>query len=156
MPHYKNGRQAKVGDPVIGTVFNTKGTVSGTLMSVTPGSDFCSCLVGFLVTNPIGVDAAMDSAPPMAAVNKLRPVGHKSEQHGTVGQDMSTYFCQDYSECKHLYHADDALDVTQKNAVPYGWTPPPPLEPAVPTPPPVDNAHVADGCEKFSSPTPAA
>jgi hypothetical protein len=32
----------------------------------------------------------------------------------------------------------------------------PSVEPATSTPPPpVDNAHVAEGCEKFSTPTPA-
>jgi hypothetical protein len=46
--HYKNGREAKVGDPVIGTAYNTKGVIVGRMVSITPGSASCNCTVAFV------------------------------------------------------------------------------------------------------------
>jgi hypothetical protein len=104
MPHYKNGREAKVGDPVIGTVFNTKGTIAGTLLSVTPGEDCCSCLVGFMQTKYEFDPGVISMAKRDVPVRE-----HGSEQHGSSGAKMKTHWCEDYSECKHLHHAGDAL-----------------------------------------------
>jgi hypothetical protein len=46
--HYSNGRLAKVGDKVVGKVYNLEERISGTLLSITPGPDNCSALVGYL------------------------------------------------------------------------------------------------------------
>jgi hypothetical protein len=43
--HYKNGREAKVGDPVIGTGYNIKGVIAGIVAGLTPGSDTCNIRV---------------------------------------------------------------------------------------------------------------
>lgn len=46
MPHYANGREAKVGDYVVGKCYNTPEIVSGRLLAVTPGYLTCNCTVG--------------------------------------------------------------------------------------------------------------
>jgi hypothetical protein len=96
--HYVNGREAKVGDLVVGKLFNTKGLVSGTLVSLTPGNDSCSAMVGFLETKPVE--------------EILRPPTHfvmtsGTEQHGNAGALATTFATFDYSECKYLLHVED-------------------------------------------------
>lgn len=96
--HYKNGREAKVGDPVVGKTYNTQGaTISGTLISLTPGPDSCSCEVGYLAVQE-------------AEAREDRPVRLAgSEQHGNAGARVVVGYRADYSECKNLLHAEDAL-----------------------------------------------
>ncbi len=95
--HYKNGREAKVGDLVIGKTYNTGGkTITGTLISLTPGPDSCSCEVGYLAVQP--AENALERNP-------VRICG--SEKHGSDGPRVVTSFKVDYSECKNLLHADD-------------------------------------------------
>lgn len=98
--HYMNGRQANVGDPVVGTVFNHKGVVAGTLVSLTPGPDSCSAMVGFLMTT---INGTLLKDPYAHAV---RVQG--TEQHGSGGISAVTFYKQDYTECRHLVHAEDA------------------------------------------------
>jgi len=102
--HYKNGREAKVGDHVVGTCFNTKDEndqlkiISGTLISLTPGNDSCSAMVGFVQTvleNELVWNSQI-----------VRYQG--TEGHGTAGPKMFTEYKQDYTECKYLIHAEDA------------------------------------------------
>jgi hypothetical protein len=51
MPHYKDIREARVGDSVQGVTNNLGGrTVVGTILSLTPGSESANCQVGFLDT----------------------------------------------------------------------------------------------------------
>jgi hypothetical protein len=95
--HYRNGREAKVGDRVVGRCFNTKGLVAGTLVSLTPGPDACSAKVGFVVlhTNLEGLVL-------------LRAVAFQgTEQHGSAGPRAVAVYEEDYTECKNLLHADD-------------------------------------------------
>ena len=99
--HYKNGREAKVGDLVVGKTYNTNGvTISGTLISLTPGPDSCSCEVGYLAVVP--VDAPMPSYE-----KPVRIAG--SENHGNAGARVVVQYKSDYSECRNLLHADDVL-----------------------------------------------
>jgi hypothetical protein len=96
--HYKNGREAKVGDPVVGKTYNTgSATISGTLISLTPGADSCSCEVGYLVVQPEG---SREDRP-------VRLAG--SEKHGGGGPRVVTGFRFDYSQCSNLLHAEDAV-----------------------------------------------
>jgi hypothetical protein len=104
--HYKNGREAHVGDKVVGTVFNTKGIISGTLVSLTPGPDSCSAMVGFLVTKPVEELASPRSG--MAMEHVVREQG--SEQHGSSGVRIAICYLQDYTEVKYLLHAEDAME----------------------------------------------
>lgn len=56
--HYKNGRLAQVGDPVVGTCYNTNGLVVGTLVEITPARETCNCKVAFVgdAVTPVKVD----------------------------------------------------------------------------------------------------
>ena len=50
--HYKNGREAKNGDPVIGRGYNNE-PVAGTLHSIVPGTESCNCTVAVPVMGGI-------------------------------------------------------------------------------------------------------
>ncbi|HAR46245.1 MAG TPA: hypothetical protein DCS05_08795 [Nitrospiraceae bacterium] len=102
--HYKNGREAKVGDKVVGTVFNTKGIIAGTLVSLTPGTDACSAMVGF-------IDLETDFTYPSTLQGIYTPVRIQgTEQHGSAGPLAVSGYKQDYTECKNLLHAEDAFN----------------------------------------------
>lgn len=96
--HFKNGRAAKVGDRVVGRCYNTEGLVSGTLLSVTPGQDSCSALVGFL-----SLTLADSQQPYNGQVVKYQG----TESHGGAGPKAITYYHQDYTHCANLLHVDD-------------------------------------------------
>lgn len=204
--HYKNGRPAKIGDPVVGTVFNNGGKiVAATLVSCTPGPDACSALVGYLITVPLTDEEAIKrgyvpvEGPTMkVAVYIKEPVKVQgTEQHGSAGPLAATFYVQDYTECKHLLHAEDAAQAAQpmvgemaeaetidycdaieqnkqyhvenrgtsgkgddwedgfiaahdtiKNLISTNQV-------VINEQPPTDNAHVAEGCEKFAEMTEA-
>jgi hypothetical protein len=104
--HYKNGREAKVGDNVVGITYNTKGKIlSGTVMSITPGVDACSVLLGYLSTIPMSVGDMQCSG---VTVNTSVSI-HGSIHHGRLGQGdaMVTIMKTDYTECKNLLHVED-------------------------------------------------
>jgi hypothetical protein len=98
--YYRNGREAKVGDRVVGRCYNTKGLVAGTLVSVTPGTDACSAKVGFLET-------WTPEAQPLMSVGSGLVAVQGTEQHGGAGKLAVTVFREDYTECKNLLHVDD-------------------------------------------------
>ena len=54
MPHYADGTEAKVGDQVIGKLYNTPGVRAGTIISITPGADSCNAQVAFM--QPVAID----------------------------------------------------------------------------------------------------
>lgn len=45
MPHYKNGREAKLGDEVIGQGYNVKHPITGVVIGIKPGADTCNLTV---------------------------------------------------------------------------------------------------------------
>jgi hypothetical protein len=94
--NYANGREAKVGDSVIGTCYNTPGVIVGQIVAINPSATTCNCTV-------------------LMIGNAAHPIK------------------EDYSQCDRLFHAEDAV-----------------VKPVAP--PAVDNAHVTEGCEKFSTP----
>jgi hypothetical protein len=54
MPHYADGLEALTGDIVYGTTYNRQGRlVVGTVVSVTPGSDSCNCIVAFVTVHEL-------------------------------------------------------------------------------------------------------
>jgi hypothetical protein len=106
--HYKNGREAKVGDLVIGITYNTKGIVSGTLLSITPGSDQCSALVGFLQTTRLDEEGKKLYS---RAAQVVKVQG--TQQHGSMGDLAVTEYKQDYTHCANLLHADDAFNIIE-------------------------------------------
>lgn len=99
--HYKNGREAKVGDLVVGYTYNRKGIVAGALLSLTPGPDSCSAMVGYLqIWTSIGSIGRSDH------VVKIQGTEH----HGGGGQQAVTVYREDFTECKLLLHADDVVE----------------------------------------------
>jgi hypothetical protein len=54
MPHYKDGTPAQVGDLVKGKPYNTPREIVGEVISVTPGSESCNCMVAFVEVLPDG------------------------------------------------------------------------------------------------------
>ncbi len=108
--HYKNGREAKVGDPVVGITYNIKGSIAGTLLSVTPGQDTCSALVGTIRV----VHANTDGKFPRSAGVLVRIQG--TINHGNAGEQVAVYYVEDYTHCANLLHAEDALKNTVNDA----------------------------------------
>jgi hypothetical protein len=98
--HYRNGREAKVGDQVVGVTYNRKGQqVAGTLVALIPGEDSCSAKVGFIVVHTKIEDA----------VNAPRPVAFQRTQHNGAGGEMALIeYVEDYTHAGNLWHADDA------------------------------------------------
>lgn len=43
--HYRDGKEAKIGDVVKGTGYNVKGVIVGTVVELTPGTDSCNIRV---------------------------------------------------------------------------------------------------------------
>lgn len=84
--HYKNGREAKIGDPIVGKGYN-KGIISGTLIDITPGES-CNCKIGILKLNKILSGLYLY---PIAAIS---------------GDNMVTLEIE-YSQCDWLLHAED-------------------------------------------------
>jgi hypothetical protein len=101
--HYKNGTEAKVGDAVVGTTYNTKGIVSGILVGITPGRESCNCRVA-LLKGPTTESMISSGAVPM------------SHLEGTQQLWLQPYV--DYSACADLVRADEAyLSFTAPQAV---------------------------------------
>lgn len=99
--HYKNGREAKIGDLVIGETYNRKDPVAGTLLSLTPGPDSCSAMVGFLAVHLFSDVARLGM--------QMRPcLVAGTEQHGSAGLFACTTFETDYTHCGNLLHVEDA------------------------------------------------
>lgn len=101
--HYKNGREAKVGDPVIGVTYNIKGVIAGTLLSITPGPDACSAMVGITYIRQTEGNGKFPFYNPDTLV---RVQG--TSNHGGSGDLAITCFKQDYTHCSNLLHAEDA------------------------------------------------
>jgi hypothetical protein len=97
--HYKNGREAKVGDPVVGRCYNTPGLVAGTLVSITPGPDSCSALVAFIKSKPGATPLDWCTASPI----KVMGTSH----HGSKEPLQALVYREDYAHCANLLHADD-------------------------------------------------
>jgi hypothetical protein len=106
--HYKNGREAKVGDSVVGTCFNTKGVVAGTLVSLTPGTDACSAMVAFLTLKAGATPLDWGTNKPVHVMG--------TAFHGSQEPLAAQVHAQDYTECKYLLHAEDALAAAQTPA----------------------------------------
>jgi hypothetical protein len=113
MSHYKNGRLAHVGDPVVGKTYNRKGNVSGTLVSLTPGIDNCSAIVGFLEVVPM-VEAMAKATAYYDLANKPLIKIRGDENHGSAGRLCATVYAEDYTHAGNLLHADDAMGLSEQ------------------------------------------
>lgn len=97
--HYRNGREAKVGDRVVGRCYNTKGLVAGTLFSVTPGPDNCSATVAFIESRPGATPLDWGTGSPIKVIG--------SSNHGAKEPLQALVYREDYTHCGNLLHADD-------------------------------------------------
>lgn len=112
MPHYKDGTEAKVGDQVVGQLYNTPGVRAGTIVSITPGQESCNAMVGFLVAVPRAEykpdDRAVSGSPIRMAVPFdsgsawIRNREIRGEQHGTSGAEFMLVECADYCAVNEL------------------------------------------------------
>ena len=95
--HYKNGREAKVGDEVIGTTYNRKGVQVGILVGITPGTETCNARV-----------AILEVRTPYES-NGISGMIHTESASGSDAV-LATLISSviDYSACSDLLHADDA------------------------------------------------
>ena len=100
--HYKDGTEAKVGDLVKGTVYNTKtadgspAIIVGVMLGITPGSSACNCRVGVLRSEPL---PGLALPPEVFAIrtHEGEALVHK-EHDGATLLRMKV----DYSQCDHL------------------------------------------------------
>ena len=105
--HYRNGREAKVGDLVVGRTYNVMGLVAGTLVSLTPGLDTCSAKVGFVKTVLLKeAQSVLSGAPHLAVLQG-------TQQHGGAGPLAVSVYSEDYTEAGNLLHADDVCWVNE-------------------------------------------
>lgn len=74
MPHYRDGTPAQVGDLVKGKPYNTPREIVGEIISVTPGSESCNCMVAFAEILPDGNPIPLGPLPAYVA---QRSDGHK-------------------------------------------------------------------------------
>ena len=92
MPHYADGTEAKVGDAVTGTFFNTPGVRAGTIISITPGQEACNAQIQFAVA----VEDDSHPDPPRMKVGEPRQV--RGQQHGSAGPLFNIWTCVDYCD----------------------------------------------------------
>lgn len=110
MPHYKDGTEAKVGDQVVGKLYNTAGIRAGTIISITPGADSCNAQVAFVEAVPLGAGHHTIKVPGMAVRDPLVGPGVppprarvvRAENHGSAGAEFALFECVDYCAVSEL------------------------------------------------------
>jgi|ERR1035437_786028 hypothetical protein len=102
MPHYADGTEAKVGDQVIGKLYNTDGIKAGVIVSITPGQESCNAMVQFADVKL--AEGAKESLRMSIYVEPSKPLIRvvKGEQHGSSGANYVVYFCSDYCATNEL------------------------------------------------------
>lgn len=120
--HYKDGTEAKVGDLVKGTCYNTKGVIVGVMLGITPGSNSCNCRVGLLVTKGMGdlripygrspgSNGPEDQGSPSVMEVRTHDGSFIVHNEGTARKDGGVLMPEssllvghkvDYSQCDHL------------------------------------------------------
>lgn len=104
--HYKDGTEAKVGDLVKGTVYNTKGVIVGVMLGITPGSNACNCRVALVRQRPLGDNVLPYGSPTSPHVGAVfTGEGYELVHREGSGPDMTGSLVGvkvDYSQCDHL------------------------------------------------------
>lgn len=104
MPHYADGTEAKVGDQVIGELYNTKGVKSGVIVSITPGHDVCNAMVQFTEVVVLGAEKLRMEMFDQEGRYTRRPI--KTLHHGSQGPEAEVATCIDYCEVRKLTKVD--------------------------------------------------
>jgi hypothetical protein len=101
MPHYADGTEARVGDQVVGRLYNSgPDPKAGVIVSVTPGVESCNATVQFSQVVPTGSERprmAVRSDPDTYMSRAVR-----GEQHGSAGPESDVYVCSDYCATNEL------------------------------------------------------
>jgi hypothetical protein len=109
MPHYADGKEAKVGDQVVGKLYNSGAEPkAGVIISITPGAESCNAMVQFTQVMPRGAEKPRmavrtppsDERDPNAITYLSRVV--RGEQHGSSGPESDAYVCADYCATNEL------------------------------------------------------
>lgn len=108
MAHYADGTEAKVGDQVVGKLYNSgPDKKAGTIISVTPGVESCNAMVQFTDAQltSIGDEGIIGLAKvtrPRMAVHDEQPRLVKGLVHGTSGPMYALTTCVDYCATNEL------------------------------------------------------
>ncbi len=108
MPHYADGSEAKVGDQVVGKLYNSgPAPKAGVIISVTPGAESCNAMVQFTEAVPYEADpGGEDAKPPRMALRDVDGIAIKrvvrGEQHGSAGATFHLFTCADYCATNEL------------------------------------------------------
>ena len=101
MPHYTDGTEVKIGDQVVGHLANTPGDVAGVVVSITRSAgNACSAKVRFTQVTSQGVAIDIMPVPPRMPVGQ--PVLAYSENHGSSGEKIAIWTCEDYADTDKL------------------------------------------------------
>lgn len=113
--HYKDGTEAKAGDLVKGTVYNTKGVIVGVMLGITPVSSACNCrvaLIRVIPSDPLplyrapGTNGADDKGSPYFTgvfTSEGYALPHVEADNADRIADRALVSMKiDYSQCDHL------------------------------------------------------
>lgn len=96
--HYADGTEAKVGDLVKGTCYNTKNAdgsprvIIGQMISITVGAKSCNCVVAFLEVSDVKPE--LDALIGEFQLSALIPMAYTNDGRKRIKANS------DYSECK--------------------------------------------------------
>jgi hypothetical protein len=108
MPHYSNGIEAKIGDSVIGKLYNTENIRAGIIVSITPDVETCNAQVQFTVAVPVE-ESGHVATPRMTIFDqpgdgtanpRCRRV--RTRSHGYDGPWFVMFECADYCAINEL------------------------------------------------------
>lgn len=97
--HYKNGREAKLGDPVVGRVGSN--VIAGTIVSMYPGATSCNVSVSTRTLQSLGTGVQT-----LYQTTKL--VTDADGKSHLLGDGETT------ANCDQLVHAEDAMAAIDK------------------------------------------
>jgi hypothetical protein len=109
--HYANGREAKIGDQVVGYGYNTVEAdkprlIAGTLVKATPGQDRCNAEIEWVEIRT--VDQVVGFQRPRMAQGDPRLVTMPGATQPVV---QAHFVCRDYTHCGALLHIEDVAEL---------------------------------------------
>jgi hypothetical protein len=123
--HFANGREAKLGDLVVGYGYNTTQPIlgaspdtrpeskklAGTLVKATPGSDRCNAEIEWVEVVEL-TSASATATNPMQFSHIPRPrmaIGEPRLYQSPTGAVQAHFTCRDYTHVGALLHVEDAI-----------------------------------------------
>jgi hypothetical protein len=99
--HYKNGREVKLGDPVVGTGYNLKGVIVGTVVGLVPGQSSRNIRIAVPRTEVREDGKFISGASGM----------YYRETYPSEGPSVMVTPYIEYGQTDAFLHAEDALKV---------------------------------------------